>query len=141
MADFEDFDAVPYDEEPPVPSTEVEHDVPEGLMSGQVEVQATNRTGSGFRIQIYSTQDKRAADRRAEQAVAWWRELLRAGQLDDVYPDELTPPPVYQDFRQPYYRVRLGNFASRAEAQRTLRLVEQRFSSAFIVPDKVTLNR
>ena len=134
MADYEDFDAAPYEEEPPAPATSVEHDVPEGLLSGQVESQPTSRTGSGYRIQIYSTQDKRAADRQAEQAVAWWRELHRAGQLDDVYLDEPTPPPVYQDFRQPYYRVRLGNFASRAEAQRML-------SSAFIAPDKVTLSR
>ena len=141
MAEYEDFDAAPYEEEPPIPATSVEHDVPESLLSGKVDAQPASRTGSGYRIQIYSTQDKRAADRQAEQAVAWWRELHRAGDLDDLYFDEPTPPPVYQDFRQPYYRVRLGNFASRAEAQRMLPLVEQRFSRAFIAPDKVTLSR
>ena len=141
MADYEDFDVAPYQDPPPVPAATVEHDVPESLLSGQVSTQPTSRTGSGYRIQIYSTRDKRVADRRAEQAVAWWRELHRAGQLDEVYLDEPTPPPVYQDFRQPYYRVRLGNFATRAEAQQMLRLVEQRFASAFIAPDQVTLSR
>ena len=141
MAEYEDFDAAPYEEEPPVPTTGVEHEVPESLLSGKVDAQPASRTGSGYRIQIYSTQDKRAADRQAEQAVAWWRELHHAGELDNLYFDEPTPPPVYQDFRQPYYRVRLGNFASRAEAQRMLPLVEQRFSRAFIAPDKVTLSR
>ena len=141
MADYEDFDAAPYEEEPPAPAITVDHDVPESLLSGKVDAQPASRTGSGYRIQIYSTQDKRAADQQAEQAVAWWRALHRTGELDDVYFDEPTPPPVYQDFRQPYYRVRLGNFASRAEAQRMLQLVEQRFSRAFIAPDKVTLSR
>ena len=141
MADYEDFDVSPYDDEPPVPSNIVEHDVPEELLEGKVSSQPVSRTGSGYRIQIYSSQDKRASDRQVEQAVAWWREQLRAGLLDDIYVDDPSPPPVYQDFRQPYYRVRLGNFASRAEAQDMLRMTEQRFPRAFIVPDKVTLNR
>lgn len=141
MAQYEDFSAEPYEDDPPVPTTTVEHDVPASLLDGKVEEQPVNRTGSGFRIQIYSSQDKRAADRRAEQAVAWWRAQQRAGQLSEVYPDEMSPPPVYQDFRQPYYRVRVGNFRSSAEAQGTLRLVEQRFPNAFLVPDRVTLSR
>ena len=141
MAEYEDFDAASYEDDPPVPSTPVEHDVPESLLEGKVDARPVNRTGPGYRIQIYSTQDKRAADRRAEQAVAWWREQLRAGQLGDLYPYEPSPPPVYQDFRQPYYRVRVGNFATRAEAQAMFRLVERRFPSAFIAPDRVTLER
>ena len=141
MADYEDFDVSPYDDEPPVPSDIVEHDVPESLLEGNASSQPVSRTGAGYRIQIYSSQDKRASDRQVEQAVAWWREQLRAGLLDDIYVDDPSPPPVYQDFRQPYYRVRLGNFASRAEAQDMLQMAEQRFPSAFIVPDKVTLNR
>lgn len=141
MAEFEDFDAAPYKDDPPMPSATVEHDVPQSLLEGKVDAPPVRRSGPGYRIQIYSTQDKRAADRRAEQAVSWWRELLRAGQLDDLYPYEPSPPPVYQDFRQPYYRVRVGNFASRTEAQRMLRVVEGRFPSAFIAPDRVTLVR
>lgn len=141
MAEFEDFDAAPYEDDPPVSVTTVEHDVPQSLLEGKVDVQPVRRAGRGYRIQIYSTQDKRSADRRAEQVVAWWREQLRAGQLDDLYPYEPSPPPVYQDFRQPYYRVRVGNFASRTEAQRMLRVVERRFPSAFIAPDRVTLVR
>ncbi len=141
MADFEDFDVAPYEDDPPLPSAPVEHDVPQSLLEGKVDAPPVSRTGPGYRIQIFSTQDKRAADRRAEQAVAWWREQLRAGELDDLYPYEPSPPPVYQDFRQPYYRVRVGNFASRTEAQRMLRIVESRFPSAFIAPDRVTLVR
>ena len=141
MAEYEDFDVAPYEDPPPVPAAAVEHDVPQSLLDGKADDRPVSRTGPGYRIQIYSSQDKRAADRRAEQAVAWWREQLRAGQLDDLYPYEPTPAPIYQDFRQPYYRVRVGNFATRSEAQELLRLVESRFPSAFIAPDQVTLVR
>ena len=141
MAEYEDFDAAPYEDDPPVPAEAVEHDVPQSLLEGKVEAQPVNRTGPGYRIQIYSSQDKRAADRQAEQAVSWWRDQLKSGQFDDLYPYNPSPPPVYQDFRQPYYRVRVGNFASRSEAQRMLRVVERRFPRAFIAPDRVTLSR
>jgi len=134
MADFEDFDAVPYEEEPPVPDTAVEHDVPEQLLDGTTEVQ-TSQSRQGFRIQIFSSQDKRAADGQAENAVAWWRQQLRIGRLDEVYPGATSPPPVYLDFRQPYYRVRVGNFSARRQAQAFLQLIEQQFPSAFIAPD------
>ena len=141
MADYEDFDPAPYEDPPPVPSTDVEHDVPQSLLDGTVSGGPVSRTGPGYRIQIFSSQDKRAADRRREQAETWWREQVRSGELDDVYPYEMSPAPIYQDFRQPYYRVRVGNFASRAQAQEMLRIVEQRFPSAFIAPATVTLVR
>ncbi len=141
MADYEDFDSSPYEDVPPAPAGPVEHDVPESLLEGKVSSQPARRNGAGYRIQISSSQDKRTSDRQVEQAVAWWRELVRAGDLDDIYIDDPSPPPVYQDFRQPYYRVRVGNFASRAEAMEMLRMTERRFPRAFIVPDKVTFNR
>ncbi len=140
MADYEDFDPAPYEEEPSPSTTTIAHDVPEGLLKGRVE-QQVSQTGSGYRIQVYSSQDKRAADRRVEGAVAWWRQQVRLGTLAEVYPGNPSPPPVYLDFRQPYYRVRVGNFGTRSEARTVLQLIETQFPDAFIAPDKVTLTR
>ena len=140
LADYEDFDPAAYEEEPPTPTTTIVHDVPESLLQGQVE-QQVGETGPGYRIQIYSSQDKRDADRRVENAVAWWRQQVQFGTLADVYSGNLSPPPVYLDFRQPYYRVRMGNFSTRSEAQAVLQLIETQFPDAFIAPDTVTLRR
>ncbi len=140
MADYEDFDPAPYDEEPPTSTTTIAHDVPERLLKGRVE-QQVSQTGAGYRSQVFSSQDKRDADHRMESAVAWWRQQLRLGTLAEVYPGDPSPPPVYLDFRQPYYRVRVGNFSSRSEAQTVLQLIETRFPDAFIAPDTVTLTR
>lgn len=140
MADYEDFDAAPYEEEPPTATTPIDHDVPERLLTGKVE-QQVSQTGPGYRIQVYSSQDKRNADRRVESATAWWRQQARLGTLDAIYRGVSEPPPVYLDFRQPYYRVRVGNFVTRSEAQSVLQLIESRFPDAFIAPDTVTLTR
>ena len=140
MADYEDFDSAPYDEEPPTSTTTIAHDVPERLLKGRVE-QQVSRTRAGYRIQVFSSQDKRDADRRVESAVAWWRQQLRLETLAELYPGDPSPPPVYLDFRQPYYRVRVGNFSSRSEAKAVLQLIEKRFPDAFIAPDTVTLTR
>lgn len=140
MADYEDFDAAPFEEEPPMPETDVEHDVPANLMEGKVEEQ-TGGSRQGYRIQVFSSQDKRDADRLVEDVVAWWREEVRNGDLTAVYPGNPSPPPVYLDFRQPYYRIRIGDFSTRSEAQAVLRLVGARFAGAFIAPDTVTPRR
>ncbi len=139
LADYEDFDPTPYPDEPPA-RADVQHDVPASLLDGKAE-RAVTRTVQGYRIQIYSSQDKRAADRAVEEAIAWWRSQRRAGRLSDVYEDDTAQPPVYLIFRQPYYRVRVGNFATRAEALRVMPLIGSAFPNAFIAPDTVTITR
>ena len=142
LAAFEDFDVAAYRDAPPV-RAEVEHDVPESLMDGRAAASSggVTRTVQGYRIQLYSSQDKALADRRMDEAAAWWNAQRRQGTLEDVYPGDLSRVPVYLVFRQPYYRVRFGDFATRAEAQRILRLLADQFPDAFIAPDTVTITR
>ncbi|MCH8031304.1 MAG: hypothetical protein IIB09_05750 [Bacteroidetes bacterium] len=56
--DYETFDPAGYDAVPGPQSETIEHDVPDRLMEGRVDVpdelQQTVRTVEGFRIQIYS---------------------------------------------------------------------------------------
>jgi hypothetical protein len=49
---------------------------------------------------------------------------------------DLAPDIAYL---QPYYRVRLGGFEFRNEAERALAFVRGRWPEAFIVPDRVTI--
>jgi hypothetical protein len=136
MAEYEDFDASAYREEARDREPAIEHEVPRQLMEGRV-VAATPRTARGFRLQLFSTQDKAAADQFVEDAMTWWRSAKESGGASPLY--QTDQPPVYIFYRQPYYRVRMGNFATRDQAQRVLGTVMQRFPAASIVPDDVLL--
>lgn len=134
LSEVEVFDISPYREHEPV-AEQIEHDVPDVLMDGRIRTSAV-RTAPGFRIQISSTVEKDDAVVAEEAAQQWWRGEDRTA-VAGLSGQEL---PVYIVYRQPYYRVRIGNFASRAEAERAATIVQRRFPGSFIVPDTVTLS-
>lgn len=136
LAEYEDFDPSPYGEEAPPEAIDVSHDVPESLMEGRA-ASGTTRTMQGYRIQILNTVSKQEADKMVEDLIAWWAEQREGGPASDLFRQE--QPPVYTIYRQPYYRVRVGDFATRAQVQRVLPAFKQRFSAALIVPDTVTI--
>lgn len=131
-ADYEDFDATPYEEEPPSLEPVIVHDVPEVLLDAPRAMQSA----SGFRIQIFSTQDKLVADSVVVLLEAFWSDLERQDAMEDIP----GAPPIYQDFRSPYYRVRLGDFLTREDANQVLIVVERRFPHAFIAPAAIRLD-
>ncbi len=136
---YEDFDETSYIEPPPVSTTDIEHDVPEMLMSGSASDESrTLETVEGFRIQIHSSLDKEGAVSAEERAKAWWSSLRADARPASMAMDVL---PVYLKYVQPYYRVRVGNFATREEAEVALGLISQRFPRAFIAIDTVTVWR
>ncbi len=137
VEDYEGIDIERYPEEPPAPLPKSEHDVPAVLLSGRVQGMAVPRMRSGYRIEILSTEEKEVADRLAAEAAAWWRTMYDSGLLDEIYRHAVMPPPIYQEFRSPYYRVRVGDFLARADAESMLGVVERRFADAFIAPADV----
>ena len=166
-ADYETFDPAPYREQPPERQVELRHEVPERLMEGRA-AEGITETIRGWRIQILSTADRSEADRMVEEAMAWWRaqqedeeELGEEGVEEEVgvdLPEPALAPedtaqvaleeemeeeelPVYLRYSQPYYRVRLGDFARREEAEAFWETIRDRFSGAFVVPDMVTITR
>jgi len=74
----------------------------------------------GYRIQVLGTTEKAAAD-------------SARFYLLETYPDL----PVYVSYEVPIYRVRVGDFIDRAEANRWLEILRSDFRGAFIVPDQV----
>lgn len=132
--DYETFDATGYDAQPAPPPVEVQHDVPARLMQGRVQVPSAGgeRVVDGFRIQVFSSDSRDAAEQVRTQVEAWWRDVR--GQSGA--PSDLSPMVAYV---QPYYRVRLGAFEFRNEAERALGLVRSRYPEAFVVPDQVTI--
>jgi len=86
----------------------------------------------GFRIQILSTENIAEADDISLRYYDWAdsRELPYA-----------RTPEAYVLFRQPYYRVRVGDFRNRADAIEFLELLRPRFTGAWIVIDTIDPNR
>ena len=141
---YETFDPSGYDAEPDV-STDVDHDVPERVMAGRVVVPGGGaapetpppsgepREVDGYRVQVFSSNNRDSAERVRAQALSWWQ---RSGRDRAGAPESLEARVVYL---QPYYRVRLGAFATREDADAALRLVRDEFPEAFLVADRVTV--
>ena len=80
------------------------------------------RSGRGFRVQIYNGNDRNEANRI---------------KLDFMrrHPDVR----VYMSYIQPQYRVKVGDFRTRAEARELAGLLEAHYSPIIIVPDIVVI--
>jgi hypothetical protein len=96
------------------------------------------RTVDGFRIQVFTSSKKAEADAQAAEVEQWWAGLSASERPAGLRQDAA---PVTVAWRQPYYRVRVGTFVSRREAERALPLLKRHFGTAFIVPDRVTVVR
>jgi hypothetical protein len=74
----------------------------------------------GFRIQVLNTSDR--AD-----AVSTKTKLLQ------LFPQEK----VYLLYQEPYFKVRLGNFRDRAEADGALEQLARSFPGSFVIPSPI----
>ena len=75
----------------------------------------------GFRIQIYSGSERQVA----------YTELSR---FKSIYPQVFT----YLNYIQPNYKVQIGDFRTRMEAEKFMNSIKLNFSTAFIFPAQVT---
>ncbi|MDB5119495.1 MAG: preprotein translocase [Sphingobacteriales bacterium] len=75
----------------------------------------------GYRIQIYSGSDRKLAY--AEQT-----------RFKGLYPQIFA----YITYIQPNYKVRVGDFRTRMDAEKFMYSIKQNFSTVFIFPDQVS---
>jgi hypothetical protein len=138
LSSFETFDPSTYAVQQPQPRVDVQHTVPDRLMRGEAS-RGVRRVVEGFRIQIFSTREKSAAERRRTEARSWWEQVRQNEEVpEDLFPEQLPTDVAY---RQPYYRVRVGSFAERSRAEQALALVRQKYPDAFISRGRVTITR
>ncbi len=132
---YEVFDAEKYAEERPVADS-VSHEIPEILLNSvEAATQAVQQNVQGFRIQVLSSVEKDVAIRQEEAIKAWWRSIP-AGQRPAFFSDPIR---VYLGYRQPYYRVRVGNFSTRQQAETALAYLQDSFPESFIAIDNVVV--
>lgn len=91
-----------------------------------------------YRIQVDMTPDKGEAERLLSQIHTWWEDLPAAERPAPLVDTGLQPDIVWQ---QPYYRVRIGQFATRDAAEEALTTVKAQFSSAFIARERMQAAR
>jgi hypothetical protein len=102
------------------------HDMPEVFTREIVKDEREVDQYAGFRVQILSTRDVEEADSIRDEFMAW---------ADSSFHD--YTPDAYVLFRQPYYRVRTGDFHDREMAIEFSRLVKIHYPDAWIVHDRV----
>jgi hypothetical protein len=137
LREMETFDPAPYRESwDSLRSGAREHDIPRELRD--LRARSVRRPGTsgrsasssrtsvarptyrdGYRIQIFSTPNRQEAEQKRIEAL------------------QQLAYPVYVVFQSPYYRVHVGDFLTRAQAQRALSEVRLRYPSAWVVPDRV----
>lgn len=99
--------------------------VPESFRDIEAEEERRN-SNQGYRVQIISTRDLEEVETTESEFLTWMRE------------EEITPRhETYIRFRQPYYRLHLGDFRSRAEAIEFSQVVRTQYPNAWVVPDQI----
>ena len=83
---------------------------------------ALNKT-EGFRIQVFMESGNQAVSH-AQETIA---------NFEASYPGL----PAYLSFGQPYYRVRVGNFRTRLEAESQLRFIIISYPKAFVIKETI----
>lgn len=103
----------------------LQNTVPESFRSVQNQEERRNRN-HGFRVQILSTPDVQKADSVQRQFIMW---------IDTLDVDYM--PETYVSFRQPNYRVHVGDFLNRSDAILFSQFVRQAYPHAWVVHDRI----
>lgn len=104
----------------------IDHDLPE-IFTREISIDKnTTDRFAGFRVQILSTRDVVQADTVRDNFMAWADSTIEGYE-----------PNAYVHFRQPYYRVRTGDFQEREKAIEFSRLIKQKYPDAWIVHDRI----
>lgn len=87
---------------------------------------ASGNPYQGYRIQLISTRNVEEADTLSNQFLEW----VESEALE-------YRPEAYVFFKQPYYRVHVGDFQSKARAADFTKLIKQKYPEAWVVPDRI----
>jgi hypothetical protein len=82
-----------------------------------------NKLIPGYRIQIFFDSGLNSSD--------------RANKIRDEFIQKYPDIPAYVNWKAPNYRVRVGDFRSRLDAERTMQLISIDYPSAWISKDEI----
>ena len=92
------------------------------LVKRQKNANLLKQTMPGYRIQIYFGGVRQ-----------------KASEVKLAFADKHSEVSAYISYQQPNFKVRVGDFRTRLEAQKFLKRMEGEYTTMFIVPDEVKL--
>lgn len=96
----------------------------DSLLHRRIEQNKKEDTYSGYRIQIYFGAHRK-----------------KANKIKGKFLEEYPGIPAYLVYQQPYFKIRVGNFHNKLEAQKLYYELVPKFKSVLIVPDKVHFDK
>lgn len=108
----------------------IQHDIPESFLVEVVQQEREFDESAGYRVQILSTRDVVLADSTRDDFRVWASQQIEGHVID-----------VYIIFRQPYYRVRVGDFRDRNRAIDLSSMLKSRYPDAWVVHDRIEPDR
>ncbi len=102
------------------------HDMPQTFLMTDTTRQAEQDPFAGFRIQIVSTRNIDLADSVQNQFTAWADTTITG-----------YTPKAYVFFKQPFYKVHVGDFQDRARANKLSQLIKRKYPEAWVVHDRI----
>lgn len=104
------------------------NDLPDELQSeATIEQQKTTEDETGYRIQLVSTNKRETA----EKIISDFNEWIFSSETISYKAE------AYLIYRQPYFRVHIGDFKTRIQANEFVKLIKRRFSDAWIIQDQI----
>ena len=95
------------------------------LLMKQRQIHANDSTIDGFRVQIFMELGNDA--------------LYHADSVRTKFSEKYPEVPIYLVFGQPYYRLRIGDFRTRLEAENMYQRVKKHYRDAFVTADRINL--
>ena len=97
----------------------------EQLIQRQKDIHEKDGTIDGYRIQIFMESGNDAVE--------------LANQTMEEFKTKYPDVPIYLIFGQPYYRLRVGDFRTRLDAEKAFRTLSKDYKKAFIPSDRIQL--
>ena len=95
------------------------------LIMKQRQIHVNDSTIDGFRVQIFMELGNDA--------------LRHADSVKERFIKDYPEIPIYLVFGQPYYRLRIGDFRTRLEAENLYQQVKKVYKDAFVTADRIEL--
>jgi hypothetical protein len=107
--------------------TSQQHDMPKAfLKTDSSDASLTRNPFDGYRVQIISTRDVQLADSMASQFRTWADTTITGYDAK-----------AYVSFRQPFYKVHIGDFQKRNQANSFSKLIKPQYPDAWVVHDRI----
>jgi len=109
-----------------------------GPRSGSTKTEPETTVRRVYRVQLRMTEEKKEAVQARSRATQWWKDRPASERPPIAQTGPASASAVTINWKPPFYRVRLGPFATRQQAEAVLQAARSLFPDAFVAPKRVT---